>query len=518
MLAKDSRFTSLQLLVFAVVMLFAGFLFGSLHYDINFFSFAQDDVAPAYEGDTSAPGRPESALNTARNVEEALSYSADRAKPAVVTIFTRKEVSARGFPFRSPRGDDRFDEFFRRFFEGPNDRSRQVTGLGSGMIIRSNGYILTNYHVIAEADEIEVRLNNRESVKAEVVGTDEASDLAVLKIERTELPTLDFADSDNLKVGDFAIAIGAPFQMSNSVSVGHVSALHRAINARQYEDLIQTDAAINQGNSGGPLVNLEGEVIGVNTLILSQGSRGSQGVGFAISSNLARRTANDLIEFGEVKRPWLGVVIQEITQEMRDQVGTDRGVIVSEVSDESPAKESGLQPGDVILEFGGEQVNTPHDLQRKVLARQIGEEVTVTVQREGGETESLTVELAEMPSRGDESPTTDTEEAPESDRNPAEDLGLELTTLDEKQARERGLPRPAVQVQRIMRGSPAQQAKIQSGDLILALGRFGNEPVTSVEKFNEVIGQLRERGEDRVFVHVHRNGNTILTLLPLTAE
>lgn len=518
MLAKDSRFTGLQLLVFAVVLLFTGFLLGTHHYDINFFAAAQDSDTPAYEGDPGAPDRPQEALRTAKNVEEALTYASRKARPAVVTIFTRKEISAPGFPFRTPRGNDQFDEFFRRFFDGPRERSRKVTGLGSGMIIRSDGYVLTNHHVIAQADEIEVMLNNRESVKAEVVGSDEESDLAVLKVDRTGLPTLDFANSNELEVGQYAIAIGSPFQMANSVSVGHVSALHRAINAKRYEDLIQTDAAINQGNSGGPLVNVEGEAIGINTLILSQGSQGSQGVGFAISANLAERTAEDLIEYGRVKRPWLGVVIQEVTSEMAEHVEAENGVIVSEVKEGSPADEAGLEPGDVIVEFDGQDVRTPHDLQRRVLSKTIGDEVQLTVHsREEGRA-TVTTTLAELPR--EDAPESDRAE-PDRDEEDTEEpmslkLGMELGTLSEEEAREQGIvpPRPVIQVEDIRRGSAASQARLQPGDLIL---RIGNEPVSGADKFNEILTSLHERGEDKVLLHVRRDSN-FFTLLPLNPQ
>lgn len=518
MLAKDSRFTGLQLLVFAVVLLFTGFLLGTNHYDINFFAAAQNSDAPTYEGSHETPERPQAALRAAKNVEKALTYASRRARPAVVTIFTRKEVSAPGFPFQAPHGNDRFDEFFRRFFDVPQQRSRKVTGLGSGMIIRSDGSVLTNYHVIAQADEIEVMLNNRESVKAEVVGSDEESDLAVLKVNRTGLPTLDFANSNELQVGEYAIAIGSPFQMTNSVSVGHVSALHRAINAKRYEDLIQTDAAINQGNSGGPLVNIEGEAIGINTLILSQGSRGSQGVGFAISANLAERTAEDLIEYGRVKRPWLGVVIQEVTSEMAEHVEAENGVIVSEVKEGSPADESGLKPGDVIVEFDGEDVRTPHDLQRRVLSKSIGDEVTLTVHSREEGRKTLTTTLVELP-REDE-PRSGRVSPDEEESTPEEPmslkLGMKLGTLSEEEARSQGMvpPRTVLQVQDIKRGSAASQARLQPGDLIL---RIGNEPITSEEKFNEILTRLHERGEDKVLLHVRRDSN-FFTLLPLDPQ
>lgn len=515
----NRNFSGLQVLILAVVLLFGGFILGVTQFEVDVFSFAQSNgssvTEKAYEGENPDPARPEESLNVAKQIEDAFAYASKQARPAVVTIFTRKEVSVPGFPFQTPRGNDRFNDFFRRFFDVPESRSREVTGLGSGVIIRSDGYVLTNHHVIAQADEIEVMLDNRESVKAEVVGSDKESDLAVLKVDRTELPALDFADSDKLRVGEYAIAIGSPFQMQNSVSVGHVSALHRAINAKRFEDLIQTDAAINRGNSGGPLINIEGEIIGINTLILSEGSRGSQGVGFAISSNLASRTAEDLIEFGKVKRPWLGVVIQEITSEMAEHVDVKEGVIVAEVKDGSPADEAGLEAGDIITEFNGKNLRTPHDLQRRVLAQNIGEDVSVTIKNQDGETRNVTVELAELPGDdGGEAEKTPQPEDDQPDQNLSQELGLKLDELSEKQAQELGLPRPVVRVEGVQRGSPANEARLQRGDIILRVAR---QPVASLEKLNKLLNHLKEQGKNKALLHVRRDSN-FFTLLPLRTE
>lgn len=512
---KQASFSGWKLIVLAVVMLVAGFLFGTLQYKPDFFSFANDSDTKAYTGETAGNlTKPKAALETARSMEKAFHYAAEKARPAVVTIYTRKQVKAPGFPFRTPNGDPRLDDFFKRFFDRPEPRSREVTGLGSGIIMRSDGYIVTNYHVVAQADEIEVLLSNRESVKAEVVGTDEESDLAVLKIDRTNLPTLEFADSSKLNVGQYAIAIGSPFQLRNSVSVGHVSALHRAINAKRFEDLVQTDAAINRGNSGGPLINIEGEVIGINTLIMSEGSQGSQGVGFAISSNLAKRTARDLIEYGRVKRPWLGVIIQELTTEMSKHVDAEHGVIVAEVKDGSPAAKAGIEAGDVILKFNGKTVRTPHDLQRLVLAQKIGDEVEVTVHQQGGDVKSYTVTLGELPSQTGPSESTDeSDQSEDKPDNISQKLGMQLEQLTEKEAKQAGVvpPRPVLKVAEIQRGSPAMKANLRPGDLIL---RVGDEPVESVDQFNSLLSKVKESGESKVLLHVRRDSN-FFTLLPL---
>ncbi|MFB6347754.1 MAG: Do family serine endopeptidase [bacterium] len=511
---RQSAFSGYKMLVFAVVMLAAGFIFGTLQYKPGFFTFAQDDTSKDYKGQSvDDVERPEEAMETAKQLQDAINYASERSRPAVVTIYTRKQVQAPGFPFQAPQGDPRFDEFFRRFFNTPEPRSREVTGLGSGVIIRSEGYILTNHHVVAQADEIEVLLANGENIKAEVIGEDKESDLAVLKVDRTNLPTMDFADSDKIEVGDYAIAVGSPFQLENSVSVGHVSALHRAINAQRFEDLIQTDAAINRGNSGGPLINIEGEIIGINTLILSEGSQGNQGVGFAISANLAKRTASDLIEYGKVRRPWLGVVIQEITSEMARHVDVDKGVIVAEVKDGSPADEAGIESGDVILKFNGKTIKTPHDLQRRVLAQNIGDEVQVTLKKQGDGQVTLTVTLAELPGEDESSSVSGDQDAQQQSPEINKQLGLGLKQLTADEAKKAGVvpPRPVLQITEIQRGKPAHQANLRPGDVIL---RVGEQQVTSREEFNSLLAKAKEAGQKEVLLHVRRDSN-FFTILPL---
>ncbi|MFB6345504.1 MAG: trypsin-like peptidase domain-containing protein, partial [bacterium] len=337
--------------------------------------------APSYSGPRFEGSLSQKYLGALEAVEKGLKQAAEKARPAVVTVFVEKKVSrSRGFPFR---------------FRLPR-RQRKVRGLGSGVIIRSNGYIVTNHHVIKDMTDIKVLLPNEEKVDAKLVGADPKTDLAVLKINRTNLPALDFADSSKLEIGQWTIAIGSPFSLQNSVSYGHVSALQRSIQATKYENFVQTDAPINRGNSGGPLVNIRGEIIGINTVIQST-SGGSQGVGFASASNLVKRTVTDLIEHGQVRRAWLGVSIQKLSAKaLQRHYGYDHGALVANVRSGSFADEAGLQPGDLIIELNDKTIEGPADLQQSVIAHDIGERVQLAVVR-AGSTKTIDVTLGQRP-------------------------------------------------------------------------------------------------------------------------
>jgi len=336
-----------------------------------------------------------------------------KVSPAVVSISTEKTVSVPGFGgerFFGPPFED-FDEFFRRFFEQFPQRKFKQRGLGSGMIINKDGYILTNEHVIhgVDKDKITVTLPTNESYKAQIVGTDTDSDIAVLKIEGDNFPYVVLGDSDNLQVGQWVIALGNPFGYALSelnkkyeptVTVGVISATGRAIQAggsegekRVYADLIQTDASINPGNSGGPLVNIYGEVIGINTAILSP-TGGSIGIGFAIPVNKAKALLQSLVKYGEIKWPWIGIYMQELTPELAEKFDVERGVLVADVVPSSPAEKAGIKPGDVIQEVNGTPVETPLGLKEAVLKTKIGEKINLTLVREG---KKINVELYTAP-------------------------------------------------------------------------------------------------------------------------
>jgi len=321
---------------------------------------------------------------------------AEQATPFVVNISTVSSGKGRtpNELFR-PFGNDPFSrDFFDRFFEGM-PRRRQQTSLGSGVIIDRSGLILTNNHVIKDADEITVRFSNKQEAKGKVVGTDAKTDLAVIRVTtKDELPVARLGNSEALRVGEWAIAIGNPFGLDHTLTVGVVSATGRSeVGIAAYENFIQTDAAINPGNSGGPLLNVRGEVIGINTAIVASG----QGIGFAIPINLARKVMDDLVKKGRVTRGWLGVGIQPLTPELAKSFGVSgEGVLVNQVMPKSPAEAAGLKAGDLILSIDGKSIKDPRELTRVIADADIGKTLELTVLREK-EKRTVKVQVGEMP-------------------------------------------------------------------------------------------------------------------------
>ncbi len=322
---------------------------------------------------------------------------AEVVTPAVVNISTVSTGKGRtpGDTFR-PFGDDPFfRDFFDRFFEGTPQR-RQQKSLGSGLIIDKSGLILTNNHVIKDADEITVRFSNNQETKGKVVGTDPKTDLAVVRVEtKADLPVVKLGDSDHLRVGEWAIAIGNPFGLDHTLTVGVISATGRSeVGIAAYENFIQTDASINPGNSGGPLLNIRGEVVGINTAIVASG----QGIGFAIPINMARKVMDDLVKRGRVTRGWLGVGIQPLTVELAKSFGlSGEGVLVNQVMPKSPAEAAGIKVGDVILEIAGKSVKDSRELQRVIADAEVGKPVELKILREKAQ-HSISVKIGEMPS------------------------------------------------------------------------------------------------------------------------
>ena len=307
---------------------------------------------------------------------------AEKLMPSVVNISTTQTVrtTTNQFPFQFPPGSP-FGEMFKDF-ERPTER--KASSLGSGFIIQDNGTVITNNHVIANAEDILVRVGDKE-YKAKVLGADPYMDIAVLKMETNEkFTTVKFGDSDKARVGDWAVAIGNPFGLGGTVTAGIISARNRDINLTRYDDFIQTDASINQGNSGGPLFNLKGEVIGINTAIIAPGQSGSIGIGFAIPANAASNVINQLIEFGETKRGWLGVRIQEVTKEIAEveKLKKPEGALVASVGQNSPADKAGIKAGDIILEFDGKKIDTMRTLPKVVANTEVGKSVQLKIWRD----------------------------------------------------------------------------------------------------------------------------------------
>ena len=317
----------------------------------------------------------------AKNVPESFADLAEKLMPSVVNISTTQTIKTQSnpFPFQFPPGSP-FEDMFKEF-QRPSER--KASSLGSGFIIKKDGTVVTNNHVIANADDIIVRVNNKE-YEAKVLGADPYADVAVLKIQSSEIfNPVQFGNSDKSRVGDWVVAIGNPFGLGGTVTSGIISARNRDVGLTRYDDFIQTDASINQGNSGGPLFNLEGKVIGINTAIIAPGQTGSIGIGFAIPSNVASNIIDQLIKYGETKRGWLGVRIQQVTKEIAEvqQLDEPKGALIAGVSEGSPAEKAGIKPGDIILEFDGKKIKTMRNLPKIVANTKVGKNVDLKIWR-----------------------------------------------------------------------------------------------------------------------------------------
>lgn len=400
-------------------------------------------------------------------------------------------------------------EFFRRFFEQfgdgmpPVPQEREARSLGSGFLISSDGYVLTNNHVVAEADEIMVRLQDRRELKAELIGADEQSDIALLKVEAADLPVADIGSSASLKVGEWVLAIGAPFGFDSSVTAGIVSAKGRSLPSDSYVPFIQTDVAINPGNSGGPLFNLRGEVVGINSQIFSR-SGGYMGVSFAIPIDMAMDVVSQLKEHGKVSRGWLGVLIQEVDRDLAESFGLDQphGALVSQVLKGSPAEDAGVKPGDIITRFNDETIYRSSELPRWVGLVKPGEDAELTVIRDGEE-KQLTVTIGLLP---DDPALAMRGGAAEPDG--ADALGLQVRAASEAELARLDLKAGVVVTE--VKAGPAQLAGIAVGDILVTLN---NAPVVSPESFAEVVAELPESGT--VAALINRDGNPRFLALKL---
>ncbi len=438
----------------------------------------------------------------ARAAPESFADLADKLLPSVVNIATTQVVETR-------RGEE-FEEFFKEFFERrggqpPRRERRRASSLGSGFVVDPSGYIVTNHHVIAEADEITVRLHDDTSLEATLVGSDERTDLALLKVETDKpLPATTWGRSGKTRIGDWVIAIGNPFGLGGTVTAGIVSARQRDINAGPYDDFIQTDAAINRGNSGGPMFNLDGEVIGVNTAIFSP-SGGSIGIGFAIPSDLAKNVILQLREYGEVRRGWLGVRIQTVTEELAEGLRLDepRGALVASVTEGGPAEKAGVAQGDVILEFDGRPVPDMRKLPRMVAETPIGKEVEVVVWRKGEKT-TFTVHLGELDEEQIARATPVPEPTDESGWVTA--LGLELGRIT-PELRERyslGEKTDGVVITEVDAAGSAAEKGLQPGDVIVEVDQ---EEVSSPAEVADRVKNAKDEGYRVVTLLVFRQGD-----------
>lgn len=417
-----------------------------------------------------------------------LTNTVKEIRPCVVNISTTRKAKLSAPRFQSPFSRDPFfDEFFERFFNGPMEREQK--SLGSGFVINEKGHILTNRHVIAGADEVMVYPSKGKKFEATIVGEDDKTDIAVLKVESKEkvLPFCQLGDSDQVQVGEWVLAMGNPFGLESTVTVGIVSAKGRVIGAGPYDDFIQTDASINPGNSGGPLFDMKGRVVGINTAIVASG----QGIGFAIPINLAKDLIPQLITKGKVTRGWLGVGIQEMTPELAKSFGLDEptGALVANVYPGSPADKGGLKAGDVIVSYEGEKVEESHSLPTEVARTAIGKIVTIGVLRDGKKVDlKVTIqtredEIAEagLPTEG------------------SEGLGIKVRDLRPEESAELGLAKEqgGVYISQVEAGSPAARADMRAGDILLSIN---GKKIKSAADYGRVIGKIKEGQVVRFFV------------------
>jgi serine protease Do len=419
---------------------------------------------------------------------------AEKVGPAVVNIDTVRMVTTQFPSFEDPI----FERFFGRDFEEFR-RAIPQKGTGSGFIINQDGYVLTNEHVVRKADKIKVTLSDGREFDGEVIGSDVTSDMAIVKIKADHLPMVALGDSDKLRVGEIVVAIGNPYGLQQTVTMGVVSAKGRSIptgiEGHVYKDFIQTDAAINPGNSGGPLLNTKGEVVGINTAIIPY----AQGIGFAIPIKIAKKNIDDLINLGKVRRSWLGVYIQEVTPEIAEQFNLTeaKGVLVGDVIENSPAEETGIKTGDIIKKVNDEEVNSPEELQGKIGNIEIGKEANIEIVR-NGKTISFVVKIGEMP--------TVEEEGSESPKEKVFSVqtGLKVESVTTEIAKELELPWvKGLVITEVLPGSRADDMGLQQGDIVLEANRT---EVSSTGEWEKIINKL-EPG-DTLLLLVYRNQHT----------
>jgi serine protease Do len=450
-----------------------------------------------------AQARPESFADLAENVS-----------PAVVNITTSTVVSrsTNQSPI-VPEGSP-FEDFFREFQDRNNgDRPRRSSALGSGFVISEDGYVVTNNHVIESADEIIIEFFSGEELEAELVGTDPKTDIALLKVQTDEpLPFVSFGDSDTARVGDWVIAVGNPLGQGFSVSAGIVSARNRALSGT-YDDYIQTDAAINRGNSGGPLFNLEGDVVGVNTAILSP-TGGSIGIGFSMASNVVTRVVDQLREYGETRRGWLGVRIQDVTDDVAEAVGLEeaKGALVTDVPD-GPAADAGMLAGDVIMSFDGAEVADTRGLVRRVGNAEVGKSVRVVVFRDG-KTQTLKVTLGRREVAEGAIPAA--QPGPDETDEPAEEiiLGLTLSPVNDELREQLELADDAegLVVADVDTLSEAYEKGMRAGDVITEAGQ---QKLRGVADLEDRIAEAEEAGRKSILLLVRRAGEPRFVALSL---
>ena len=431
---------------------------------------------------------------------KALAEISCAVKPALVNISTTRTVRIQG-------GMDLFDDpFFRQFFgdnfnrQHQQPRERKSAGLGSGVIVSQDGYIVTNFHVVKDADEIKVTLSDKREFKGRVIGSDPKTEISIVKIEAIGLPTVTWGDSDKLEVGEIVLAVGSPYGLNQTVTMGIVSAIGRAnVGIADYEDFIQTDAAINPGNSGGALVNVKGELIGINTAIYST-SGGYQGIGFAIPSNMIKSIMDSLVKKGKVVRGWLGVSIQKITAELSKQFSNkdESGVLISDTTENGPADKAGIKRGDIIIEYDARKVEEPYQIRNMVANNTPGDEHIIKVMREGKPL-TFTVVIGELP--------VDLQGEPGDYQNAFRGIGVQDITPE--LAKKMNIPGriKGVIVTDVEESSPASGILTQ-GDVIQEINR---KRISTLKEYQDIASKINK--DEDILVLIFRNGSSVFLTL-----
>ncbi len=468
----------------------------------------------------------------ARDAPESFADLVDKLMPTVVNITTTQNLPQQGSRLRDmpqlPPGSP-FEELFKEFFDRKNgeQQQRRGTSLGSGFIIDGEGYVVTNNHVIQGAEDITVILRDDTQLKAKLIGADARVDLAVLKVDppgKKPLPAIKFGDSDKTRVGDWVVAIGNPFGLGHSVTAGIISARGRSLSNESLDDYLQTDAAINKGNSGGPLFNTDGEVIGVNTAIYSP-SGTNAGLAFSIPSNIVKQAADQLREFGRIRRGWIGVSYQSVTDDIADSFGLDRtrGVLVANVVADGPAGKAGLKRNDIILTFGAQEVPDLRHFPRLVANARVGSTIDIVVWRGGKET-PLKIKIGEqeetdnktnVSAQGSATPPKKAPDADQAVTSTIEQLGLTLQKISDQLREKYGLSDSAkgVVVTKVTADSPAAEKQLQAGDLLLEVDQ---KPVTTPQEVIEIVTKLQALKKRSVLLFVERQGDPRFAALRLT--
>ena len=445
-----------------------------------------------------------STLSNSKSVPASFADLAERLMPSVVNISTTQTVvtNTNPFPFQFPPGSP-FEDMFKEF---GTPQERKSSALGSGFIIDEKGIVVTNNHVIQDAEDIIVRVNGDEEYKAKVVGADPLSDIAVLQLEtKDKFTPVAFGDSDKARIGDWVIAIGNPFGLGGTVTSGIISARNRSIGLSRYEDYIQTDASINSGNSGGPLFDMNGDVIGINTAIL--GRNGSIGIGFSIPANSAKIVIDQLIEFGETKRGWLGVRIQDVTAEIAEVEKLDepRGALVASVAENSPSEKAGIKAGDIILEFNGVKINQMKELPAIVAKTKVGKNVKVKIWRDQREL-TKNVLLGRLETSDDFKVSEKKKEPAEKQTSEIEDLKITVRLLTSEDIKTRKLPNQikGVVVTKIENDSPLKNTTLAVNHIITEAQK---KKIRSIDDLKKVVQQVINSNQNTILLATYNNQN-----------